>query len=342
MRDKLLALIFKLNKVWLKLRPRPTFELRPYQLGDELGIIKTFNTIYPNDKMTLEKWCWKYLNGPLSSKIIVAVNPKKEIVGHFGSLANKGKSADQEVVIRQNVDICLLSPYRNQKFIKRSLGVFMKNPNFLAWGFSNNEKLSLIYRDTANDPNNNKNTLVIKLPIFQKEIGTDRLGSTEQPDASHYAIETIIDDDTKQSVNQLWEIKSPEIHTSIVRNWEYLKWRIIDSPENQQFFLLKYQDKLVGYFTIKIKKQIIYITDLLILNKHVNRSSLTIIEKYCQTLGATQIIIMATDQLIVSILKTQNYSVVKRAYFGCYDYRNKITASDIYLTFSDADYYLGA
>jgi len=335
--NKMLPSLYKYAHKFKK-TPRPVFTLRQYRSGDEIGIIRVFNTVFSNNEMTIEKWRWKYLACPEPPKIIVAINAFGEIVGHIGSLANIGKSSEKERTVRQNVDICLLPEYRNQNFLKRGLEIFMKEPDFLAWGFSGRKKLIMIYKKITGAINHNNFGVILKIKIFRKKVPLKILMSSQRIETSPYSIKEIINGDMAQEIDKFWMIKSQEIHIAICRNWKYLKWRIIDSPENQRLFVLKFKGKLIGYFSMKSKDFVIYIKDILILNRAVNYDVFNMIECYCQGLGAKQIVIMASDQHIKAILKKQKYRPVKNAFFGCYDFYNKTSISNIYLTFNDADW----
>ncbi|MFA6255540.1 MAG: glycosyltransferase [Patescibacteria group bacterium] len=323
---------------------KSSFIIRKYQPGDEQGIIEVFNQVFPSDQMTLEKWRWKYADNPGGFETLVAVNQDNKIVGHFGKLFTSGTSAGQKRRICHVVDACLLLPYRNQKFLRRCFKTYVNDPSLLSWAFGS-DTLAPIYKMLALDVNQYQHECVVfKTSVFRKKISGGKFSpfsSAKNQKSNPYVIRQVTDDSIGPKIDQFWELKSPEIHTGVIRNFNYLRWRVINSPEKLKFLLIEAQNKIIGYCAIKTERQTAYINDILILNKYVGPQIFVAIENYCRDIAAKQIIIMATDPALISALKLKKYKIIRQPYFGSLDHNNKITASSFYLTFSDVDFYFG-
>ncbi len=315
-----------------KINPKAAqpYTIRKYVKNDETEIINIINRVIDPD-LNLNKWNWKYGKN-IKNEIIVAINEKKEIVGHMAKIYNDGICNKKNKGLCQVTDICLLPEYRGQNFLKSSLSKI--TINFLAYGFTDNKTLSFAYANTSNSINGNVGkTVSFKVPIYQKKINSvkhkDNVYIVKKADIK-YANE----------IDMLWNKKLSEIDTGICRDWKYLKWRILDSPENQDLFLInKYKDT-IGYFSTKYKNGNIIITDLLILNEHYI-NAFEAIEKFCKKLNAKKILIAISDRKLSKHLKKLNYKIFKKAYFVYFDINGDTIPSNYYLTLNDADWDLG-
>ncbi|MBU0754142.1 MAG: GNAT family N-acetyltransferase, partial [Planctomycetes bacterium] len=65
--------------------------VRPYEPGDEEGILKLFNTVFSEvnpkfEHRTMEEWYWQFRDSPLGNQTTVAVAEDGEVIGQYTSI----------------------------------------------------------------------------------------------------------------------------------------------------------------------------------------------------------------------------------------------------------------
>ena len=140
-----------------------------------------------------------------------------------------------------------------------------------------------------------------------------------------------------KQIDKFWEAKKTELEFAVIRSFDYLNWRIIDCPEKVKLFLLKDNEKTIGYFALKIKKNICYIFDILILNKYIKKDIFHEIEHVCKKHNVDEIQILTTDSLIKHNLHKIGFRLKNKTKLIYYNHIEKNVPINPYLTFSDFD-----
>ena len=101
------------------------FEVRPYEAGDEEGIVALFNRVFSEgnpgfEKRTVEDWSAIYLDNPAGMQTFVATDPDGLIVGNYSSIPAFCHSQGQRRMSTQAVDTCVDKAYRG-RLSKRSV-----------------------------------------------------------------------------------------------------------------------------------------------------------------------------------------------------------------------------
>ncbi|MDD2807220.1 MAG: glycosyltransferase [Patescibacteria group bacterium] len=317
------------------------YKIRPYQAGDEAGLINIINKIF--DPTDYAKWIWKYKNCPMGSMILVAENSTKEIIGQFAVLRHKIKYYSKEQIIHQIAEVGIEKQYRDQGFIKSCFSMLIDQGNFLPWGFVN-KKMNSVYGRVVPAAGAHQANKTIKSNLLEKRLywlcWPKILNFNEKIIQSELTIEKVSADEGEKEINSLWERKKTEINVGVVRNWEFIKWRIIDSPKKMDLFIVKKSSKIIGYFSLEKNETNAVISDILILNEYINASIFLAIEYFCQKLGVRKLRLVTTDMRLLKILHLRNYYKGREIYFTYNDSCYPIETDDLYLTCIDADWSL--
>lgn len=101
--------------------------VRPYQAGDEQGILPLFNAVFAEgnptfEPRTLAHWHWLFRDNPLGHHTWVAVNAGGAIVGNYASIPGLWLHHGEPMIGAQAVDTCVAAEYR--RVLKRE-GLFL-------------------------------------------------------------------------------------------------------------------------------------------------------------------------------------------------------------------------
>lgn len=307
---------------------------RPYQTGDEIGMALLFLKIFKIAKSPQEIisiWNWKYKNSPYGFKAILAENASKQIVGHFGTWTVKWLFKNETIFINQLADIILEKKYRGQKFVYNCMANLI-NSNIYVYGFLNN----FLLRRLRNETFTNKININFKINILRKKINWLNF-KFKKYHLTDIIIEKIYD--PKETIEKLWLEKKSEIIASAVRDWKFIKWRILSSPEKNNLLFIRKESIIIGYIAIKIAKKVCVIQDILIINQYINPDIILTIEKYCyDNFGIRKIKIMINNKILYDLFTSQSYKVTQTRNF-MFISNQQLMLSDFYLTLIDTDFY---
>jgi hypothetical protein len=310
--------------------------VRKYKTKDKEALITVFNEVFIEENpnhiiMTSDDWDLKYKNSPHGIDTLVAENSNGQIVGQMSIIIEKIKYHDQEYFVKSLADLCVKKEFRNQQFIAKCCVELLKS-EYLIWGFPAEEFWDVYPKIIPGMQNFN-------VKIFYKKIN-----SNNQPDAD---IEIIKTDDAQSDIDNLWDEKKSEITIGTIRDWTYIKWAIIDAPQNNNLFLIKKNATTIGYFATREENGICFIIDILILNQELNGQVIQAIENQCLKLNCKEIQLFVTDPYLQKILTDNNFDFFKKeeltqqAFFACKDPKNSNNKiSDFYLTWAQTDWYL--
>ncbi len=308
--------------------------LRPYRIGDEIGMALLFLKIFKvnkTPKLISDIWHWKYNNSPYGFKTTIAENNKQQIVGHFGTWTVKWLLKNETKYPNQIADIILEKKYRGQKFIYNCISD-LTNSGIYVYGFSNNFAF-LRLKDRLF---NNKININFQINILEKKINWLNFKFKKLP-LTNITLDKI--SNPAENIEKLWLAKKAELNICAMRDWKFIKWRIIDSLENNQLFFLKKSQTIIGYVVIKIAKKTCIIQDILIINRDLSPEIIMAIETYCHdNWSIRKIRIMINDKNLYNLWVDQNYKITQiRNFMFISDH--KLKPSDFYLTLADTDFY---
>ena len=89
--------------------PFPELTFRPYEPGDEVAILASFNRVFggidPNFvPRGLEFWRWQFLGNPSGSRVYVALTNDGEVAGHMGGICQRMRTEWGDKLFMQGVD----------------------------------------------------------------------------------------------------------------------------------------------------------------------------------------------------------------------------------------------
>ncbi|PIN95743.1 hypothetical protein COU56_00650 [Candidatus Pacearchaeota archaeon CG10_big_fil_rev_8_21_14_0_10_31_9] len=312
------------------------FFIRRYKKGDENYLLLMINKIY-NINTALDYWNWKYKQNPAGFSIIVLLNKEGKIIGQIGHQFKKGYYYGEICPFFMGVDICLMENYRGfglfSKLVDQIPHYHTKNP-FFYYGFPVRHVLNA-YRKVSKHKYY-ENSPIQTYYLSKKYLRFLRLFNLKKSSDNLIHISEAFQIN-KYDIDNLWKKKKKELEVCVVRNWEYLNWRILNCPDKMKLLIIKNGEKTIGYFSVLIRNKICYITDILILNDYVNKDTISEIEKFCFRYNSKEIRIFATDKLINKTFKDKGFL---QFWLGQYIHYDGIkNSSDIlhYLTYTDFD-----
>ncbi|MFQ6077489.1 MAG: GNAT family N-acetyltransferase, partial [Candidatus Bathyarchaeia archaeon] len=95
-----------------------SFEGRPYQEGDEKGIVELLNLVWDGwphldlDCSPLEHWRWKYKANPIKKRFIMVAESDGRIIGCHHSIPVHIKVGDETLFCTTGADLAVHPGYR--------------------------------------------------------------------------------------------------------------------------------------------------------------------------------------------------------------------------------------
>ena len=311
------------------------FLIRMYKKGDEKEIIPLINHI-GNMDVTLDYWNWKYKQNPAGFSILVLLNNKGKIIGQFGHLFKQGYYHGEIYPFFMGVDICIDKKYRGLGLLNRLVNeipqFYMKKP-FFNYGFPVEHILNA-YKKVPKYDNYGE---LIKLHYMSKKyliLSNLFYGFNKNNDSLKISEAS---KENKGKIDDLWNKKKKELDVCVVRDWDYLNWRILTCPDKMKLFMIKNGGETVGYFSTMIKDRVCYITDILILNDFTNKNTIKQIEVFCLKHNIKEIRIFITDESIKSLFKYFKFNFYEIGQFTYFNNIEKDTRILPYFTFTDFD-----
>lgn len=209
--------------------------VRPYEAGDERGILDLFNEVFSEvnpdfEHRKIEEWHWQFRDSPLGNQTSVAIDEDGRIIGQYTSIPFRTWLRGKEEVTSQIVDSCVASEYRRS--LKRE-GVFLTvgklyfdifaycHPTVLCYGYPipNAQRIGVRFLGyiPVLEP---VQKLVLDLDEARLKRIEDRVSEIEIQKIDRFG----------QGADDLWERMKPKIGYTIFRNSEFLNWRYADHP----------------------------------------------------------------------------------------------------------------
>lgn len=223
-------------------------KLRPYQPGDEAGILALDAELFPDpyQHRTPDNWRWKYRGAnPAGEAVIWVMEHDGAIVAHFAVIPVRVKYFDHELTASHSIASMVAVKYQNKGLIKfvsdRVLEETGRRGWAFTWGFPN--KLAHAYHlkllkycdlTELRFLEKVKDTLAVTVPC--------PAGCTVMP------IEVF---DAK--VDELWQQASLAFPIAVARRQKFLNWRYLSRPDQKYEAYGAFRDgRLDGYIIVKL------------------------------------------------------------------------------------------
>ena len=309
------------------------FFLRAYQQGDEKQIISLISEFLGTNE-TLAHWQWKYLTLPAGSLIILATDTHGTIIGHMGFQRKKGWYYGAEYLFYISEDVVMKPKYRGYGLFGSS-PLLLPSKDFIILGFPNEAALHA-YKKFPIDYSNN--FFFVRVPVFTKTLHYNLWKHRPWKKRATNSIEIRKIEITKLDLlDRLWEEKKDELNTSVIRDAQYLKWRMFDCPREITLYELRAGERCIGYFSITIREKVCFVTDILVLNAHLIPMLIECIEDLVYSLNTHMIQLMINDKVISSLLREMRYSMREEIICTHFNIIEQGKNFSSYLTYSDTD-----
>lgn len=309
------------------------YKIRKYKAGDESGLIKLYPHFLPDkNNVNLGYWNWKFNKPNFNGMIFVAENDKGEIVGQFCFRKLRGFCRGKEYLFFDCIDSFIFEDYRGAEFVKNILSNFFKSNsnkriNYVLYGFPNTNSV-VAHKDNSIIIDYFKARILSKKTYSYNFLGKDKLPLR------------LSDNIISRNIDFIWNNKKNEIESSLVRDWKYIKWRLIDGPTKNNLFILSLNGTPVGYFSVFIKDKICYISDIFILNKYLYLNAIKKIEDICKRYFLfNEIKILISDKNLYNLFLSSGFRPVDEFTLSISSNFEEGKQSDFYFTLSDTDFF---
>jgi GNAT superfamily N-acetyltransferase len=293
-----------------------TWSVRVFREGDEEGIYKLHQAVYPSEIHDRESWMrwwrWMYMDGPKGAGQIWVAYDDEEIVGQYPIVFMPMKVGSEILMASQNVDLMTHPAYRHQgmfatlerkaldELCKQGISITIGFPNEEAYlghkksGWFNISTMKTVFKPinwekTINVKMKIKNRLLTKLLVFGGTIVFDRIffRTYKVPDIEGITITQVTSFD--EGFDRLWDRVSKQYPIIVVRNKNYLNWRFSGPDRNYLIFAAKRADEVQGYLVLSdrlannLKTSVI--VDMVAESEEVMQCLVSEVIKICQRLG---------------------------------------------------------
>jgi len=211
--------------------------VRPFQPGDEEGLLVLFNEVFGEDNArhkarTREQWKWEFLDNPAGTQVVVGVEPSGRMVAQYACLPARVNLRGEDVCCGQGIDSVVHRDYR--RGLKRE-GAFLKvaryyfehfgrkEINAFGYGFPNKKAYRIGVRMLDYVP--------VAAPVkalYRNLFNYKRDDEVGEGAATEGEILELSRFDER--VDLLWERLRPDLKMAIQRTSTYLNWRYSDCP----------------------------------------------------------------------------------------------------------------
>ena len=239
-------------------------KIRKYKKGDEKGIVKLTNLVFPMYKFSIKDWDWRHKHD--KKNISVAIDDKGQIIGHWAYLEKSLRI--QKKILKSGITLAaMIHPLWQKK------GIFSQIANRLFKNACNNKILYLF-----GFPND------YSLPIHIK-YGFKYIKSYN---IYKKTVSSIIVSNKNSQRNYIFRViknfpqNTPENYSDIIKVSKvnnYLNWRYLEIPSEKYFvFNIKKGKNNIGeivfkYYQKKEEKHL-HLIDILISEKDINEKLL--------------------------------------------------------------------
>jgi hypothetical protein len=211
-----------------------------------------------NQKFDEKYWKWRFTKNPFSNKIYISYIMKDETLASYYAVSPCKINFKGETSLMALSNMTMTHPdFRGKGYftlLANELFRVLKNDNYIGvYGFANNNshygfRKNLRWQDLS---------ILNEFSVAEISKRTQRFLSS-----SDFVCEVVdVDYNLNQKVNQFEYVKEK---ITVIRSFEYLKWRINDNPSQKYFACVVIKDNnIVGYIPFKKYQQSIDLMDYL-------------------------------------------------------------------------------
>ncbi len=237
------------------------FTLRRYEKKDEKNVLELWRAAF-NNEMSLAMWRWKYIDNPYMENLLLCESEKGEILVLYGGIPYKAHRQGKSVIIVQLMDIMSHPDVRGKGLFVRSGQAFFdffceKGDAELLYGFPGAFHFDLGRRILEYFP--------LAAKVAYLKVNTEKLAAPKK--FSLNRLEKI--EKPGDEFNRLWLRCRKDYPYSVVRDFEFIKWRFFSHPEKKyELWCLKgkISGKIKGYAVISISNGTACLVDMLCRN----------------------------------------------------------------------------
>lgn len=248
---------------------------RPYQEGDEEGILELRQAVYPEKEYDWDKWLrwwrWMYKGNPAGAGLIWLAEHNGKIVGQYPLIFMNMKVRCEVVRASQNVDVMTHPDYQHQGIFYTLARAALKNvgkegvhitigfPNEAAYpGHIKSGWFDICSMQILLKPLNWGNVLRLKtMNKFLLKLGTVGGGfaehtvyrTKEAPIIRGLTITQTSSFDDR--INEFWTRVSNQHPIMVVRNKDCLNWRYSTPGVNYSILAAEKAGEIVGYLILR-------------------------------------------------------------------------------------------
>lgn len=313
---------------------KPEWSIRAYKEGDEEGIYKLHQAVYPSEQHDRDAWMrwwrWKYRNSPAGAGQIWVADHRGRIVGHYAAIFMQIKVGNEILKASQALDLMTHPDYRRQGIIttlrRKMLDELDKQEVRIAIGFPRTAILPASIKrgwfgistmKTILKPLNWKNCVRSKIKnrllsgflavgttlVFDKIL----FRTSEAPVIDRLAVTQVTSFDER--FDRLWAKVSGQYPIMVVRNKDYLNWRFSAPGSHYWIFAAEKANEVLGYLVLcnrilrNVKESFIF--DMIAESEEVMHCLVSEAEKVCQRAGV--------DFIVCNFIADRTYHRVLRS-----------------------------
>lgn len=230
-----------------------SFDIRPYQRGDEIEILKLFQQSF-HKPMSLDYWNWQFQDNPVAGHKIYLAWDGDILAAHYAVSPVVLSILGETYLTALTLTIMTHPDYRGQGLfltLANSLNMSLAEQGYLmVWGFPNDKSHRGFIRDV-------KWQEIYEIPMFY--LNMNILSSI--PGVSGRIVEL---NNFDERVDALWENVRTNHQITTKRDSKYLNWRFCLKPQSN-YRILGYVDgdRLLGYVIFKKYQAAVDIVDIL-------------------------------------------------------------------------------
>ncbi len=275
---------------------------------------------------------WKYKMNDKSTLFIIAENESGNIIGQIGHRIQRGLYKGKDVKLLNTFDMGVQKEYRGYGISGKFYQLFPKKP-YVLFGFSNQSAFAS-FKKFGDEFNSRISKIILSSMVKRIDLFT-RIKMIYK-DCNLYSFSKASSNSSKE-INDLWQAKKNEIKNCVIRDFDYLNWRVLSSPSNLKLYLIKKNNKVISYIVVHNQNKTFYLADMIVLNNELNKEIIISIEKFLISKGARNINFATNDTNLLKYFIVQGYKFDKNIEVGSYNGIEKNVIFTPYLTYLDMD-----
>jgi hypothetical protein len=231
-----------------------SYTIRPYKLGDETSINRSFNEVFGVNR-SVDEWYWKFRPENDGSRIMIAIDGEKNVLAHFAATLTDVQIDGRIFRCGQSLDIFGL-----KRPVSLQHRLYAKTGNKFFDTFGAPDGVPIFYGFPGKRAHRHGRMQIgfgnsVPVWVGTRHVKNRRLIFWKVPERSTCDLE---------SVARLWERVSNRYPVSTIRNTTYLQHRYLDRPDNKYTYLQMGAGSVTkAWSVVKIEKNMANWVDLI-------------------------------------------------------------------------------